>query len=315
MQALVREALDIVEVLYERGPSALEQSDTGQSLTEELTALRATLPACDKPLLRTVHHFACTGGTLISRCIASQPNTVLLSEIDPFSPHVSSTTIYAPTDLARHVQSSFRPLSHAAMARYFSDNLHAMHEATRAEGRRLVLRDHTHSHFCRGQAPRDQPTIAALLSQSFTIAPLVTVRHPLDSFMALQRNKWVTFAPGTLEEYAVRYTAFLDAYPDAPLVRYEDFVLDPDSYAERICGHLDLPLGPRWRDHMNAIQLTGDSGRTGTVISPRPRLTVNDTVREAAGASATYHALCERLGYAPDPDHDPFKQPRTAQGE
>lgn len=315
VQALVREALDIVEALYERGSNALEDSRAGESLARELAALRETLPADDKPLLRTVHHFACTGGTLMSRCIAAQPNTVLLSEIDPFSPHLSKKAEYAPMDLARHVQTGLRPLSEPAMTQYFRDNMLAMYEVTRAAGRRLVLRDHTHSHFCRGPAPHDRPVIVELLSEAFTVAPLVTVRHPLDSFIALRRNKWVSFTPGTLEEYSVRYAAFLDAYVDAPIVRYEDFVLDPDRHAERICGYFDLPLGRRWRDHMNAIQLSGDSGRTGGVISVRPRQPVEDAVRETALASATYQALCERLGYSPDPDRDPFQPAGAGQGE
>ena len=35
--------------------------------------------------IRSVHHLACTAGSLISRCIAALPNVVLLSEIDPLS--------------------------------------------------------------------------------------------------------------------------------------------------------------------------------------------------------------------------------------
>lgn len=315
VQALVREALDIVEALYERGSNGLEESDTGHSLYRELTALRATLPAEDKPILRTLHHFACTGGTLMSRCVAAQPNTVLLSEIDPFSPALTGKAAFAPADLARHVQGGLRPLSEAGMTEYFLNSLQSMHKATRAEGRRLVLRDHTHSHFCRGEAVQTRPIVTQWLSEAFTVAPLVTVRHPLDSFLALRRNNWVTFLPRTLEEYARRYTAFLDAYADAPLVRYEDFVLDPDYWAGVICSHLDIPLGGRWRDHLKAIQLSGDSGRSSATISPRPRQDVDGEVRAQAGESGIYQALCERLGYVPDPDHDAFDQSRARQGE
>ena len=38
-----------------------------------------------KPVIRTIHHLACTGGTLISKCISSMPETALISEINPMN--------------------------------------------------------------------------------------------------------------------------------------------------------------------------------------------------------------------------------------
>ena len=36
-----------------------------------------------KPKLRIIHHLACSGGTLISKCISALPNVYLLSELHP----------------------------------------------------------------------------------------------------------------------------------------------------------------------------------------------------------------------------------------
>ena len=41
------------------------------------------------PTLRTIHHFACTGGTVISKCLAALPQVMLISEINPINRHSS----------------------------------------------------------------------------------------------------------------------------------------------------------------------------------------------------------------------------------
>ena len=37
------------------------------------------------PPIRVVHHWACSGGTIISRSLAQLPNVVLLSEVHPLA--------------------------------------------------------------------------------------------------------------------------------------------------------------------------------------------------------------------------------------
>jgi hypothetical protein len=39
----------------------------------------------ESPVVRTLHHVACSGGTLISRCLAALPGVVLLSELNPLN--------------------------------------------------------------------------------------------------------------------------------------------------------------------------------------------------------------------------------------
>ncbi|MBO6728438.1 MAG: sulfotransferase [Maricaulis sp.] len=307
----------LIESVLERMSGVTGRNSNGQTgksiqadgldLSDDLDALQATVTRSTKPLLRTVHHFACTGGTLLSRSIAAQPNTVLLSEVDPFSPHLETKTKFAPADLIRQTQSSIRPLSEAGLERTFMASLQGMYEATIKSGRHIVLRDHTHSHFCRGTAPAERTMLIELVSDYFEPRPLVTVRHPLDSFISLSANSWITFAPGTLNEYARRYSAFLDAYEGILIVRYEDFVLDPELIIQRICAHFELSVSRSWREHLRIIELSGDSGRTSDSIEPRPRRPLPPEIAEQVPESAEYEALCDRLSYSPDPADDPFK--------
>ncbi|MCB4457205.1 sulfotransferase [Leisingera sp. McT4-56] len=256
------------------------------------------------PLLRTVHHFACTGGTLISRCIAAMPCTRLLSEVDPLST-MTHRNSFLPADLIGLAKLGSSPPEQETLLRIFRAGLAALEMDTRAEGRDLILRDHAHSHFCCGSAIPERPSLRQILEQGgYRLQSLVTVRHPLDSYLSLLRQNWVHWQPAALEEYARRYLAFLDHYAGAELLRYEDFVAEPQARMTQICKILGLAFNPDFQDDFAAIALSGDSGRRGEAIEPRPRRPVPEELAQEAGASSAYASLCGRLGYDPEPGRE-----------
>lgn len=256
------------------------------------------------PLLRTLHHFACTGGTLISRCVAAMPCTRLLSEVDPLSQMVSKGA-FAPTDLIRLAKLSSSPPGQEGLLAIFFGGFPALEKETRGEGRDLILRDHAHSHFCFGSEIPERPSLRQILEQGgYRVQSLVTVRHPLDSYLSLIEHGWLTWQPATLQEYARRYLAFLDHYAGAELVRYEDFVADPAARMPQICKALGLAFNPDFQDDFTAVELSGDSGRRSGIIEPRPRRPVPEELAQEARASSAYASLCARLDYDPDPGQE-----------
>lgn len=269
------------------------------TLTDDL---RAALERNSPEPVRTVHHFACTGGTLMSRALAAQPLTLLLSEVDPLSRLPFNAPLrFAPTDLILLAQAGPRGPDQATLEEMFLAGLQALRDGTGAQGTHLVLRDHAHSHFCVGPEVPARPTLRDLVARRFPTRGIVTVRHPLDSFLSLRVMGWVHFAPGTLEEYARRYLAFLDAYADAAVFKYESFVAAPDETTRQMAAELALAYDPDWKKALPAIRLTGDSGRSGDRIAPRPRRSVPDDIAAEAERSDRYRELCSRLDYAPDP--------------
>lgn len=134
------------------------------------------------------------------------------------------------------------------------------------------------------------------------MAPLrqaVFVRHPLESYLSLRGNKWVHFSPDTLEEYSRRYIRFLDRYIGISQHRYEDFLANPQGVLAAICADLDLPVPQDFETLSSLFPLSGDSGRKGQSIAPRPRREVPEGIANERSASPTYAALCQRLGYDP----------------
>lgn len=259
---------------------------------QDIRSARAAQPA---PVLRTLHHFACSGGTVISKHLAAMPNTRLLSEVDPLSPLTMPG--FKPSDLASLYREAGRPASDAVVEELFSASLASLSAQTRARGERLILRDHCHSYFCNGAHVATRTSMRDLLRPRYTLKSAVTVRHPLDSYLSLINNGWLQFTPDTLEEYAIRYMAFLDHYADWPLLKYEDFVADPDAMIGQLCTHLALPYVPEAAQLAGAIQLTGDSGRSGAKVTPRPRRSMPDAVEQMRRTSPSYAALCARLDY------------------
>ena len=268
------------------------------SLLEQCKALTEKAAQQGSEPIRTIHHFACTGGTLISKCLASLPNTQLLSEVNPFSAQaLAGNEDFFPTDLLRLVSAGSRDVDDELLGSIFLRGLEAIYENAQRNGLRLILRDHAHSHFAFVGGVLHKPTLRELVARKFATVSVVTVRHPIDSYLSLRDNGWMHFKPGGIEEYARRYISFLDRYEGVEIFRYEDFVEDPERVVESMCKALALVYDPSFLEIFPAQTLSGDSGRSGDTIAPRTRREVDKGFLEEAVNATSMYLLCNRLNY------------------
>ena len=248
--------------------------------------------------IRTVHHFACTGGTIISKCIAAMPHTQLLSEVDPLSEiQRSGKPIFAPTDIITLMRQSTCGVTTDLIIDLFLNNIFIIYAETKRLGQSLILRSHDHSHYCGGTEIPERPNLIEILSSRFPTISLVTVRHPLDSFMSLKCNGWIHFIPKTFDEYCKRYVNFIHAHKKVPIIHYEDFVKSPNVEMSKICSILSLTFSTDFIDLFRAFKLTGDSGRKSDTIEFRPRRKIEENITPELNNSSHYHLLLELLGY------------------
>ena len=280
------------------GPVEVVQGETTSpgSLLEQCIALCQPQEARVEPV-RTIHQMACTGGTLFAKCIAAMPNVQLLSEVDPLSRMLDSDVPrFCPSDMVGLMRQASRGAADAVLVQMFQASLQVAHADASSRGERLVLRDHAHSQYCFRELER-RPSLREMVSARWPVLPLVLVRHPLDSYASLHQHGWMAFEGG-LDEYARRYMAFLDDQEDVPILRYEDFVRDPERRMREACEHLQLPFSRHFTEMFDIFRFSGDSGRRGNVIAPRERRQFPaDLLARDHPPPARYLSLLKRLDY------------------
>lgn len=297
---LLDEACAVIEQ-YRPPPSRHKLAVGGDptSLMDQCLALCSDREGQPPDPIRTLHHFACTGGTLISKCLATMPNVQLLSEVDPLSTmqHSAGSSRFAPTDLIELVRQSTRGVSDALVTQMFSAALSVVMTDCARRGLRLVLRDHSHSHYSTGTGIPDRLSLRELAKLSGPVVSAVTVRHPLDSYLSLLDLGWVDFQPTGFDEYCRRYLAFLADHDGLYVMRYEDFVAAPERELEGLCRALVLHYRQGFEDLFGIFHLTGDSGRSSEIIAPRPRRPIPKTLVGEVAQARHYEPLLDYLGY------------------
>jgi hypothetical protein len=251
-------------------------------------------------IVRSIHHFSCTGGTLFSKCLAALPNVVILNEVDPHSRqefNVNKKSNFNPTDIISLLYQSSSNFNSNLIDEIFLSDIHIIVNYMVSEGKKLVLREHSHGAYLVGNQVRRTNTIRNILKRCFEIKSIVTVRDPIDSYLSLHHNKWVHYYPKTFDEYCYRYLCFLSDNNNTDIIRYEDFLLDPQNMMKSICHILELEYSPNFINFFHRFKFSGDSGRTGRIIEPRTRRDYNDEFRKEVNGSSHYAQLIERLGY------------------
>lgn len=249
--------------------------------------------------VRVIQHLSCTGGTLISKCLAGLPNVALLSEVNPLSAlHVDSKHPgFAPTDLIFLSKRAKLPNFDELSRDVFKAEIAVIAKHARLFGKHLIIREHSHSDFLEDETPNGFSTIRRLLKEDHALLSILTIRHPVDSYLSMVKLGWVRFTPKTFDEYCRRYLLFIHHNENVPVYKYEDFVNDPSTEMERICQSLDLPFNDDFLDVFDINTLSGDSGRSSHIIEKRERHKFDDNFQKEVNESSSYHELCKIAGY------------------
>ncbi|MFV8421775.1 hypothetical protein, partial [Vibrio parahaemolyticus] len=266
-------ALDLLE-----SSEHVKQLSLPQVLGAQMVDTESLLNRCDqicekhkkeKPTIRVIQHFACSGGTLISKCISAMPNVYLLSEVHPYTDLGigKGKPKYAPTDIISLTKYAGIPNQRELASKLFRQSITKVNQHVEGVGGILVLRDHTHADYCTGvEIPTKSPLIE-LLEEDYDVIKVATIRDPIDSYSSLVKNGWVHFEPQTFNEYCRRLLLFLESYNLENLFKYEEFVENPQEQSRKISKALELPFSEEFEDIFGMFTVTGDSGRSSETIS------------------------------------------------
>lgn len=225
----------------------------------------------EKPTIRIIHHLACSGGTLISKCISAMPNVYFLSEVHPFTDLAigKGKPKYAPSDISSLAKYAGIPKQKELAAKLFKNSIDEVYQHVESMGGTLVLRDHTHADFNTDQAIPIKSSIVELLEKDYNVQSVLTIRNPIDSYSSLVKNGWVHFKPQTFDEYCRRLLLLLEQFEESQTFKYEDFVNNPQQEMQALAKELGLPFDGSFEDVFGIFKVTGDSGRGADIIAVR----------------------------------------------
>jgi len=291
----VDEALNLLDDHSGYWLPAAAGADPLPSLLEQCQRISAEVASRQPEPIRTLHHFACTGGTLFSKLLAASANTQVLSEIDPLS--TLPKYGFTPSDLILQLRYSAHSVTNDLLVDIFTAGLQVLYEHSCKFGERLVLRDHSHSHFCTDQEIGKRPTLLQIVQKVHPTLSVVTVRHPLDSFLDLSGEKTGGSTSLNLDEYAHRYQAFLDAHENLPIFKYESLIAHPKETLGDICTTLELPFD---RDIFDLMQTSNQPNiekcYNDDIILPYYK-NIPTHISEQIQPRGEFSKLCTRLGY------------------
>jgi hypothetical protein len=266
--------------------------------------------------IRVFHHWACSGGTLLSRSLAIQPQIVLLSEVHPLAylRHQDPEYGFMPTDLIQQLCLTHNGKDPAFCLAAWNGAIDALNRELTSAGKLLVLRSHSHVDFFTGILPESDAIVSRTLRPRHRLLELLSVRHPLDSWLSMHREGWDRhFRFSCFAEFCRRCLSMLDACRGMAMIRYEDFCLNPQAGLALMAEAFEFTLERGCLERIGEVRLSGDSGRTDHVIGLRPRRPVPKELvcqlseqLAADPSKSPYLKLCKHLGYNPEPESDPF---------
>lgn len=299
------ESLELVDAVLGAGDE--ESFELSESINA-FPAAHSLLARCEsvckkyekgKPKIRIIHHLASSGGSLISKCISALPNVYLLSEVHPTTTlHIDrDTPQFSATDLVTVGRYAGIPNIDEFANEHFLSAISLINRHVSSYGGTVVLRDHCHSDFCVAHPPSKHRGIVAVLQNTFEVQSVLTVRDPIDCYLSLLSTGWIHFSPATFNEYCRRTLVFLDSYPDAEVLRYEDFVSSPKVIFKQLCDAISLPYNDNFAEIFDAFKVTGDSGRSGSAIAPRERRQIDENLKREIRKSTYYRNIADKFGY------------------
>ena len=264
----------------------------------------------EKQKLRIIHNMARSGSTIMCRCLGCMEGVVLLSELHPLA-----WKLFNPILQAQEWFGLFTPDDFAEMEKHkdisYTQVITLIEQRCRERGETLVLRDWAHLDYTGIpfiESPEYSPMLYTELADSFDIGRISTTRDPVAQWLSLIRlevmqDKLSSGAFG-LDQFLAGYREFAELCMETGFIRYEDFLLDPDSELRKLCEHLQIEFDPdfinKWADYNTISGYVPDPERLphhSSRILPPSSKPVEPELKNQFLANPDYHFACELLGY------------------
>ena len=256
----------------------------------------------NKPVIRILHNMARSGGTVISKCLGCMAQVLLLSEIHPFG-----SKWFNPLNQAHEW---FNLLTADDMTQIkeageipFNGAMDLINRRAAQQDKALIIRDWSHLDFTAVpfvEKPTYRLTTADMLSESFVVKHIATVRHPIDQWLSL-KNLNIMKGKIFLEDFLRGYLKFAEFCREIGFVRYEDFTRSPEKAMKTLCEKLDVSYDPsfmeKWWQYTHITGDTTNSRGAKKEIKQTPRREIEPELLSRLQNNSDYLKVIELLGY------------------
>jgi hypothetical protein len=276
------EAVDLLENSSIVKKTTLVLPNNMDSLIDTQSLLERCNSVCmknvdDKPTIRIIHHFPCSGGALLTECLSVMPNVFIVSEIHPLS---KSYNVYSPSDLARSIINANIPSPKNISEKLFLSNIKAIHKHVELIGGELVIRDNAYYDYLYGESVTGK-TIVNLLEKDFNVISVVLYRDAIDTYASFIKETFQGEVVLSFDDFCKRTTHFLSDYKEAEIFRCEALESREEETVESIARSLDIKFSELYKlikHEPNYQQL--DSWKANEIDSYNSKLDTKPTNKE-----------------------------------
>ena len=248
--------------------------------------------------IRVLHHMARSGGTLISKCLATMDDVVLLSEIHPAGVNMFNPLQQAHEWYGLLNDSDIQRLQRGGMS--FIEAILLISDRCVERGKKLVLRDWSHLDFIGLpfiEKPSYNLTLTNVIKNNRPVIHTTTVRHPVYQWLSTSNLAVSQNLP--LEVFLSGYRHFAQHCVNTGFIRYEDFTHEPENSLVTLCERLKINYDDGWRDRWWSYNnITGDStGKNSKKIKPSFYKKPGSSLLKKFEKNKDYQLSLEMLGY------------------
>jgi len=284
-------------------------------------------------MLFTIHHVACSGGSIISQAIAASTNSVLISEINPYGKitRKAKKLPFNPTNIIVKLVGNSQELSRKDKLEYFTSQLYIAKSHVNSISKNLLIRDHSHSTFnfhnkdwIMNGKKIDSRFLESLkvFYEKYQVSdfklnrPIISIRHPLDSYISAYNKDWLGAYCGEnkkLDRYCeslINFQKKMVENEKGLVIRYEDFCIDLKRCFNDLFSNIDFDWKLPSIEDINRIKVTGKSGRKSYNIGIRKRKHeyINKKLIDEINNSEFYSEYCKLNNYNPNYQSEPLME-------
>ena len=222
-------------------------------------------------------NYARSGGTLLNKCLASLPNVVMLSEINPLGGGWGKLQENSPDTVQKQALAWY---GKKLKSTTFKDGIIELEEYCLNNNLHLIIRDWSFINFSKHRYNNFSPP-----SRFLSLEELSGIEYKTFGFIRNSIDVWISRGMPEISAFYAEYTAYLKELKEfkVQLFKYEDFITKPIEEFKKICNYIEIQYKDVFPECLRYSKVNGDiqvkdvsrGGKLST-IKPIPRKKISN---------------------------------------